>query len=276
MPDLIRPLPWQAKTLAAPHGPGVITPGGKASGKTTLLEQFAVQGIELWGGDFRGLYLRQEHQSCREFVELCSEQFALLYPGARFNENRRTFTGLPGGAVFEINQIKNRADFIRKYKGRSVNLLELDEVGDWSDLGLLEVLRSTLRAPKPIVPRIVVACNPGGRAHADLAKRFIFKARPWEIFTDDVSGLEWIMAPSTMDDNTHLDVAAYERQIGALAEVDPALAAAWRSNDWTVAAGSYFGAVLDQSRNLIEPWPLPEKPAPGTHRRKLVNELELF
>lgn len=276
MLEILRPLPWQRRALAAPPSVGVAALGGKAGGKTTLLYLFAVQGIEMLGGEFRGLYLRQEHQSCQEFVDLCRAQFALLYPGSRFNQNSRTFSGLPGGATFEINQVKNVLDFERKLKGRSVNYLACDEVGDWADLSLLEVLRSTLRAPKPIVPRVVVAGNPGGRAHAEIAKRFIFKTRPWSIFTDDASGGEWIVAPSTMDDNEHLDVAAYEKQIGALAEVDPALAAAWRHGDWTVARGAYFASVIEESRNLIEAWPLPERQPAGLHRRELVNELELF
>jgi len=46
----------------------------------------------------------------------------------------------------------------------------------------------------------------------------------------------------------------------ASCSTDPELGRAWLSGDWSIIRGAYFSSVIDESRNMIEPWyRLPKK-----------------
>src|ERR1019366_7464435 len=101
--------------------------------------------------------------------------------------------------------------------------------------------------------RQMMAANPGDVGHAWIAKRYVFKAAPWHPFFEDRSKRNWICAPSIYLDNPFIDQAEYRNQLEASCPSDPELLRAWLEGDWTVARGAYFSAVIDESRNAIDP-----------------------
>src|SRR5205823_5915192 len=134
------------------------------------------------------------------------------------------------------------------------SLVLADEVGQYADPSLLDLLRSCLRAPPPIRPRFVLSANPAGPGHAWVAMRHVLPpVTPWLPYVEQKTGRQFVSAPSVFVDNPHLDQAEYARQLEAACATDPELLKAWRDGDWTVARGAFFASVLDQARVLIEP-----------------------
>ena len=107
--------------------------------------------------------------------------------------------------------------------------------------------------------RTIICGNPGDVGHQWVAKRYVFRGAPWVPF--ESAGREFVYCPGTYRDNPFIDQEKYREQLEAATQTDPELGRAWLEGDWAVARGAFFGAVLEESRNAIDPWPLPpEKP----------------
>jgi hypothetical protein len=152
-------------------------------------------------------------------------------------------------------------------------LLLIDEAGQYATPELLDKLRSNMRGPAGMPIRQVIAANPGDVGHAWLAKRYVFKGAPWMPFTEGVTGAQFCYCPSTYRDNPFIDQAEYRRQLEASCPVDRELLTAWLDGNWAIARGAYFGSVLDEGTNAIDPWALPLKLAP--ERTALGNGMYL-
>jgi hypothetical protein len=99
--------------------------------------------------------------------------------------------------------------------------------------------------------RTIATCNPGGRLHGFIFRNYIAKRIPWVPY--EVEGETFVTVPSTLLDNPHIDQDDYRKRIRAACVGDPALAAAWEFNDWSLQAGAFFNE-WDASVHL-----LPEK-----------------
>ena len=140
-----------------------------------------------------------------------------------YNSQEHIFR-LPNGATVELNQIEGPAD-LQKFQGRGFTMLCVDEVAQYADPADVEVLRSNLRGARDIPLRVIWSCNPGGVGHAGLWKRFISKATPWRQFVDEKSGRTWVIAPSTLEDNQHVDRDDYRRQLETATRTTPSCGA---------------------------------------------------
>jgi hypothetical protein len=227
--------------------------GGRGGAKSYTLALLALRHAEQYGPKARALYIRQSHKGCADFVSLCFDLMGPIYGTAlRFNSQEGLFR-FPRGGTLEVNQLEGAADF-GKYQGRSFSLLLIDEAGQFPTPDLLDRLRSSLRGPKALPVRTVIAANPAGAGHQHLAARYVFKSSPWQPFLEPKSGRMFVSCPSTFLDNPYIDQAEYRRQLGASCPSDPELLRAWLEGDWTVARGAYFAAVLDESRNAVGRW----------------------
>jgi len=181
------------------------------------------------------------------------ELFGATYgTSARYNQAEHVWK-LPNGAYVELGQLESAGDY-SKYQGRSFTLLLVDEAGQFPTSQLLDLLRSNMRGANDMPIRMVIAANPGGPGHYWLAKRFVFKQAPWVPFLEERSNREWIYCPSTFAGNQFIDRAQYAEQLRSSCPDDPELLRAWVEGDWAVARGAYFAAVLDESRNAVDPW----------------------
>ena len=147
-------------------------------------------------------------------------------------------------------------------RGRSFSLLACDELTQFHDPGLIDLLLSNLRAKPGIPLRFIAAGNPGGVGHAWVAKRFIHAGSPdWVPFEEVQTKRTFVRAPSTYRDNPHIDQDQYVASLQAATAIDPELLRAWLDNDWHIARGAYFADVISDQRVMIEPW------EPGFSRR---------
>ena len=251
---------FQRRVLATPQQYDLFLGGGRGGGKSYCLALLALRHAELYRERARILFIRKSFPGAQDFVSLTREMFTNIYgAAARFNQSSHVWT-LPGGSYFEINQLEDPGDYA-KFQGRSFSLLLVDEAGQWADLAPIDLLRSNLRSSAGIPVRVVMAANPGDPGHQTLSARYVFKSAPWVPFFEEKSARTWVSCPSVYSDNPYIDSDGYCKQIEAATATDPELGRAWLVGDWTVARGAFFGAVLEESRNAIDPWPLPpEKP----------------
>ena len=245
--------PFQERTLLLPEEVDAFLGGGRGGGKSYALALLAFRHAEQYGHAARILYIRRTYKGLADFELIARELFGSIYgAAARYNASEHVWR-LPNGGYLELGQLETHADY-QKYQGRSFSLLLVDEAGQFPDPALLDILRSNLRGPKGVPIRAVVAANPGGVGHHWLAKRYVFKSAPWTAFDEPNSGRTWVYAPSTFSDNQFIDREQYDDQLRSSCPGDPELLRAWVEGDWTVARGAYFGSVLDEGRNAVDPW----------------------
>jgi hypothetical protein len=250
--DELKPTPFQQRVLTLPVEYDLALLGGRGGGKSFTLALLILRHAEVYGEKARILYLRRTYKGLADFESLLREIFGAIYGrSARYNSTEHVWR-LPNGAYLELAQLESENDY-PKFQGRSFNLIIVDEAGQFPEPDLLDRLRSNLRAPVGIQPRFVLAANPGGPGHAWIAKRYVFKASPWEPFEEEQSGRTFVHAPSTYRDNTGIDQDEYLKNLTASCPFDGELLRAWTSGDWSIARGAFFAQCLG-NHNLIEPW----------------------
>lgn len=244
---------FQNQLLSLPEELDVFAGGGRGGGKSWGLALLALRHVEQYGDKARILYIRKTYKGLADFELVTRELFGMVYgTGARYNGAEHCWK-FPNGAYMELGQLECHADYA-KYQGRSFTLLMADECGQFATPDLLDILRSNLRAPLGVPVRVVLAANPGGVGHHWIAKRYVFKAAPWQGFYEEKSKRQWVYAPSTFAGNDFIDREQYRDQLESSCPSDPELLRAWVEGDWAVNRGAYFASVLDESRNAVEPW----------------------
>lgn len=249
----LEPTLFQQRVAVLPDGCDLLLGGGRGGGKSFALALLNLRHAEQHGPLARMLFVRRNFSGMQDFEATCRQVFGLAYgPAASYNASTHLWR-LPNGATLQLDQYETDADFA-KYQGKSFTQIAVDEAGQYPSPAMLDLLRSCLRAPAPIVPRFIMAANPGGPGHAWIAKRHVYRAQPWAPYIEESTGRVFVNCPSTFEDNPNLDQGAYARQLDAATATDPELGRAWKAGDWSVARGAFFSAVLDEARNLIEPW----------------------
>ena len=246
--------PFQEKTLRIPEEYDIFLGGGRGGAKSYDLGIIALRHVEQYVKKARILYIRQTYKGLADFENISRDLFGLVYGNsARYNSTEHVWR-FPNAAYLELGQLEGVGDY-KKYQGRSFTLLLIDETGQYASPELLDRLRSNLRGPKGMPIREVKAANPGDVGHHWLAPRYVFKAAPWEPFYEPKSGRMWVYAPSTYRDNPFIDQQEYENQLRASCPYDAELLRAWLDGDWSVMRGAFFGPVIEEKRNAIDPWP---------------------
>jgi len=254
--------PFQERACRIPEIYDVFLGGGRGGAKSYEFAILALRHAEQYGKKARILYIRQTYKGLADFEGITLDLYGMIYgKAAKYNGTEHVWK-FPNGAYMELGQLEGPKDYA-KYQGRSFTLLLIDEAGQYASPELLDRLRSNLRGPKDMPIREVKAANPGDVGHHWIAQRYVFTgAASWEPFFEPKSGRQWVYAPSTYRDNPFIDQAEYERQLAASCPYDPELLQAWLDGDWGVVRGAYFGPVLSEKRNSIDPWPkLPDWPA---------------
>lgn len=244
---------FQERVLCTPETADLFLGGGRGGGKSYALALLFLRHAEQHDGRARMLFVRRSFPGVVDFEQTTREVYGLVYGRAASYNAGSHLWRFPGGGTLQLDQIEGVADFT-KYQGKSFTLIAVDEAGQYPDPAPLDLLRSCLRAAAPMQPRMVLAANPGGAGHGWLSRRHVFAAAPWQPYSEENTGRQFINCPSLFSDNVHLDRPGYARQLQAACATDPELLKAWRDGDWTVARGAYFSAVLDQGRVLLEPW----------------------
>ena len=146
---------------------------------------------------------------------------------ARWAARTRTWH-FPSGATISFGYLQDPDDH-RRYRGPSWHMVGIDQAEEIRPAHL-QFMFSRLRKPAGdrIPLRYRLTANPGGRAHEYLTDRYHTITRD----LDPTSGRAFL--PARLEDNPHMDAAAYELSLSQLGEVEYARG---RLGDWSAQVG---------------------------------------
>ena len=243
---------WQAEAMTVPECYDLALVGGRGGGKTRLLGSLFLRHCEQHGDAARCLVVRKSFPGLQDIeAEFKSFYFAVYGDACRYDSQKHRFT-LPGGGTIQLDQLERESDF-NKFQGKSFTHIAVDEVSQYSSPQLVDRLRASLRGPENIPVRFIVLANPGGVGHAWIARRYAIR-KPWVPYVCPATEAEYVSIASTYRDNEFLDRPRYAKNLMAACATDPELGRAWLDGDWSVLRGAYFSSVIEEHRNLIEPW----------------------
>lgn len=243
---------WQSQAMTVPESIDLFLGGGRGGGKTFLLAALFLRHCEQHGEHARCLVVRKSFPGLQDIEAEFRTYFGSIYGKAlKFDAQKHRFT-LPNGATIQLDQLEREQEF-SKYQGKSFSHIAVDEAGQYNSPALVDRLRSSLRAPVGIPVRFFIVANPGGVGHSWLVRRYALQT-PWKPFVDAATGFDFVSIASTYRDNDFIDRDKYAKNLMASCATDPELGKAWLNGDWSVLRGAYFSAVIDEERNLIEPW----------------------
>jgi len=253
MTDLT-PTPFQARVLGLAAHVNLMLAGGRGGGKSHAAILCGLQHIVDFGDIARPLVVRESWQALQELQDKFYT-FCILAFGPRVSRNKSEgIISLPNGAIITFTNLSDE-ESVRRAQGRTYTALIGDEVGTLPPQCFvwLQRLRSNLRVPLGKRAMIVLTANPHGKSHTAIYKRWISKAPAWKPYRDEAGDL-WINAPSTLEENPHIDQKAYVRQLKAATHGDTALASAWIHGGWGALGGNLFGN-FDPQFHIIAPPP---------------------
>jgi hypothetical protein len=167
-------------------------------------------------------------------------------PIGSYNHSRKTFDFSNGSAL--VFCYCDRDDDVHRYLGAEMHWVGIDEAARFTEYQISYLkTRNRLGSwvpdrDKELLPRFVMATNPGGPAHTYLKQIFLDQVPPETLFYDDTmkspsdkndQGWLSIFIPAKMADNRYLDTG-YAGSFGALT---PELAKALRDGDWDAVVG---------------------------------------
>jgi hypothetical protein len=250
--EVIEPTAYQARVLSVPEDIDLFLGGGRGGGKSHCKALLILRHIEQYRERARVLYVRKTYKGLADFELVLRSLFSAAYgSAASYNASEHVFR-LPYGYV-ELAQVDSFAAY-DKIQGRSFTLILIDELTQWSEPMVIDMLRSNLRGPKGVPLRTVYAGNPGGAGHQWVGSRYVLPGKAWTPFATTL-GSRCVHAPSTFRDNPHLDGDDYERQLRAACAGDEDLLRAWTEGDWSVARGAFFAGCLSPERSALDIWP---------------------
>jgi hypothetical protein len=140
---------FQERVLVTPEDHDLFVGGGRGGGKSYAIAFLFLRHIETYGSRARMLYVRCSFPGIVDFEQVTREVFGLCYRGASYNAGSHLWR-FPNGATLQLDQLESVADF-GKFQGKSYTLIAADEVGQYPDPSPLDLLRSCLRAPAPML-----------------------------------------------------------------------------------------------------------------------------
>ena len=245
----IAPTKFQQAVLRYRGHCGIINAGGRGSGKSFSLLLDLLAHLKEFGAEARPLVLRESSGGLQELQDKAFELCVVAF-GSTVTRNKNAGTlDVPGGAVVTFACLGEEATYA-KLQGRSFTAIYADELGNATPAGFAFTMRtlSNLRTPPGQRPALHFTCNPHGRSHAQVYKKWVSKAPPWHPFQDE-AGLWWVWTTSSLEDNPHIDRVTYERTLRASCGADAALADAWIKGDWSVLSGCLFN--FDPAHHIV-------------------------
>lgn len=185
--------------------------------------------------DHRFLILRKTLNELDELIDKSRELYPIAYPGAKFNQQKRTWE-FPSGAKGFFGYLERDSD-VYQYQGRSYSWIGFDEITHLPTEFAWNYLGSRLRTTNPnIICYMRCTANPGGVGHAWVKKRYIEPSEPNKRFI--VNGVSRKFIPARLSDNPHLYAdGRYEQMLKSLPEVDRRRLL---DGDWDIADGIAF------------------------------------
>jgi hypothetical protein len=245
---IVEPTPLQSRFCQIPEKYNIALVGGRGGGKTTGVQFLVTRHLTKYGADAKVLIIRETFKALQQMEDGLLALLEASFPGQIKSNRQDHIIRIAGGGMVEFGQLESYRD-IGKYQGREVTLLVIEEMGLLREIKWVALLKANMRSPADVPLSTIITANPGGLQHQHIHKTYISSGMPWVPRTID--GEPWVVAPSTLRDNPHLDQEDYRRKIIAACGHDLDLARAWELGDWNIARGAFFAGDLDESVHML-------------------------
>lgn len=198
---------------------------------------------------FRETYDNLETNLIKEWKEKVPPQ---LYT---YTDSKHIAT-LKNGSTVHFRHIANDVD-AEHYQGRSIEWIGVDELTKHSEKAI-QILLSCMRSAKGYETRFRATCNPGGKGHVWVKKRYVDATQHGRVtYVDETSGNKVQFIPATVYDNTILmrNDPAYVRRLENLPEAEKQ---AFLYGSWDIFQGVFFDE-WDYETHTCEPFPIPKE-----------------
>jgi len=249
----------QLATELATRADETLYGGAAGGGKSEWLLHYVLNLMQTHPMN-RGVIFRRVFPSLERTLINRSKQ---VYPraGGVYNEVKHQWR-FPNGSIIDMGSLQD-ANSVTDYQGTEYGVVAFEEITEFEEKQV-EFMIGRLRAPGPgIRPHLVATCNPGGRGHRWVKRRWV-KPKPddytgstapipFEVWTPKPTAgnpepLSRVFVPATLDDNPILEARdpLYRSRLRALRNTDKALAEAMEHGDWD-AIDAVEGALWKQS-----------------------------
>lgn len=171
--------------------------GAKGGGKSCALVMEAMQ----YGLDHAGATIYLFRETYADLEDTMIPEWKDRVPSALYTwREKNKQAEMINGSIVKFRYVSSLDD-AKKYQGRSMDFIGIDELTKHEEATVQELL-SCLRSPKGFPPRARFTCNPGGKGHYWVKKRYVTATNYGEHTVMDEetdSVIEFI--PATVYDN---------------------------------------------------------------------------
>lgn len=212
-----------------------------------------------WGSEWRGILFRKTYPQLADVIAKTKKWFPLIFPDARFNEGKTTWTW-PDGETLKLAYGAKEDDYWN-YHGHQYPWIGFEELTTWADPGFYKKMMSCNRSPIRKIPRKFRATtNPYGPGHNWVKLRFRLPLAPgqvmgnviWERDSDGKLLPPRAAIHGYLDENRILMTAdpQYKARIRAAAR-NKAELEAWLHGSWDIIAGGMFDDIWNPQIHVV-------------------------
>ena len=232
--------------------PYAVYGGARGGGKTkSLIMDVFIYALTYPGSHcyiFRETYPNLEANVIREWIRSVPAE---LY---KYSDQKHIAT-LKNGSHVLFRYVKNDKD-AESYQGQEFDYLGIDELTKHTER-TAELLTACLRSAKGFPVRFRGSCNPGGRGHGWVKRKYVEATNYGENpVIDETTGLEKVFIPARVYDNYVLmaNDPSYVKRLEALPEQEKK---AFLYGDWDVFIGQVF-TEFNRNIHVEEPFEIPK------------------
>jgi len=209
----------------------------------------------------RGLFVRPTYPELYDAINRAQELFRDI---GRWNE-AKAFFRFNGGGVLRFRHLRTKQD-ANAHQGEQNTWLNTEEIGNYPEPDVPDLLRATLRSPHSVVCRALATANPGGPGHNWVKARYVDPAPPFTPFIArlNIPGygedtVKRVFIPSRLKDNKILQDSDpnYWKNVALAAGGQEWLLKAWLDGDWNITAGGMFDDVWNSGIHILKPFKIP-------------------
>ena len=207
--------------------------GARGGGKSFGVVLFLLNRARRYAARFRALVCRQTYPELEELMSQCAEVFPLF--GGRWHESKKTWT-MPGGGVLKMRHLEKEKD-ARRFQGHQYTDVVIDEIGNFPDAGIPDILRACLRNKYGVPNKYLLTGNWGGPGHGWMRARYYDPAPPKTLVFEisKLTGLveTRVFIPAKLADNPALAKAdpGYPDRIAKATRGKPYSVGYWTTSD---------------------------------------------